>query len=400
MAIARQGRLLALALAIGAAGGAQAELSSELQAEKDRLEVEQARLAVAKSRAELASSMVPNLKDYKLAKPDAPVVDATAATIAFQQSSALAAKIAEEVNKALGDLKTNAVLLNSERIMELISAADSVGARLDLALSAVQSSDKDLQDLMDAINRAGAPSTKALGAGAAAIPAVVSAFFSVASAARTQYTLSSKSHSDLASSVLRAKVASALSASGYKVYEPDAYIPIGADLQVQKQWAALDQARKAAKNTFTSAAKLAKQLRDAEAEDQAELLDAQAKVLNGVVSQAEKLMADLLTPDELGAVAMVAAQRGSWLRSSLEDTSQAPPVRLTVTALLSATDLVAADGFVRGLRIAVSGNTIGEWSILTRDGQLRTGVVQACAQEASRACARVVLRPDDEVSSR
>lgn len=102
MAIARQGRLLALALAIGAAGGAQAELSSELQAEKDRLEVEQARLAVAKSRAELASSMVPNLKDYKLAKPDAPVVDATAATIAFQQSSALAAKIAEEVNKALG----------------------------------------------------------------------------------------------------------------------------------------------------------------------------------------------------------------------------------------------------------------------------------------------------------
>jgi len=315
MAIARQGRLLALALAIGAAGGAQAELSSELQAEKDRLEVEQARLAVAKSRAELASSMVPNLKDYKLAKPDAPVVDATAATIAFQQSSALAAKIAEEVNKALGDLKTNAVLLNSERIMELISAADSVGARLDLALSAVQSSDKDLQDLMDAINRAGAPSTKALGAGAAAIPAVVSAFFSVASAARTQYTLSSKSHSDLASSVLRAKVASALSASGYKVYEPDAYIPIGADLQVQKQWAALDRARKAAKNTFTSAAKLAKQLRDAEAEDQAELLDAQAKVLNGVVSQAEKLMADLLTPDELGAVAMVAAQRGSWLRS-------------------------------------------------------------------------------------
>lgn len=64
MAIVRQGRLLALALAIGAAGGAQAELSSELQAEKDRLEVEQARLAVAKSRAELASSMVPNLKDY------------------------------------------------------------------------------------------------------------------------------------------------------------------------------------------------------------------------------------------------------------------------------------------------------------------------------------------------
>ncbi|QPS78497.1 MULTISPECIES: hypothetical protein [Delftia] len=400
MALAHHWRLLALAFAIGAATGAQAEMSAELQAEKDRLEVEQARLALAKSRAELSSSLVPNLKDYKLAKPDAPVVEATAATIAFQQSAALAAKIAEEVDKALGDLMTKAVLLNSERIMELISAADSVGARLDLALSAVESSNRDLQDLMDAINRAGTPGTKTLGAAAAALPAVVSAFFSVASTARTQYTLNSKSHTDLASSVLRAKVASALSASGYKVYDPDAYIPVGSDLQVQKQWAALDRARKGAKNTSISATKLAKTLRDANAEEEAELLDSQAKVLSGVVSQAEKLMADLMTPDDQGTVAMVAAQRGSWLRSRLEDTDPAPPARLNVTALLSATDLVAADGFVRGLRIAVSGNTIGEWSVLARDGQLRTGIVQACAPDASKACARVLIRPDDEVSAR
>nr|WP_314709546.1 hypothetical protein [uncultured Comamonas sp.] len=400
MALAHHWRLLALAFAIGAATGAQAEMSAELQAEKDRLEVEQARLALAKSRAELSSSMVPNLKDYKLAKPDAPVVEATAATIAFQQSAVLAAKIAEEVDKALGDLMTKAVLLNSERIMELISAADSVGARLDLALSAVESSNRDLQDLMDAINRAGTPGTKTLGAAAAALPAVVSAFFSVASTARTQYTLNSKSHTDLASSVLRAKVASALSASGYKVYDPDAYIPVGSDLQVQKQWAALDRARKGAKNTSISATKLAKTLRDANAAEEAELLDSQAKVLSGVVSQAEKLMADLMTPDDKGTVAMVAAQRGSWLRSRLEDTDPAPPARLNVTALLSATDLVAADGFVRGLRIAVSGNTIGEWSVLARDGQLRTGIVQACAPDASKACARVLIRPDDEVSAR
>lgn len=85
-----------LAVAMDVAGGTQAEMSAEMQAEKDRLEIEQARLTLAKSRADVSNSMAPNLKDYKLAKPDTPVVEATAATIAFLQSSTLATKISAE----------------------------------------------------------------------------------------------------------------------------------------------------------------------------------------------------------------------------------------------------------------------------------------------------------------
>lgn len=419
------------------------------KAAKDQLELDLKRLEVRQKQADLYKSVTPDLSDYKLDKPEAPKVEATTSRMAFKQSEKLAEEMATAISGFLGGAKS--VLLESPHLLVYLSAHDSVDALLDASISAVNESTIALQAMVDPANIAqpsvpsnnkctlstadfvfkGNPvcskgltrsiSTTVIGA----IPAIVQSGFAIATAARTKYAFSpGANHQTVATTVLQAKVISGLQNQGITVYDPEAFLPI-APSPVDAKNAALGKALIDADEVLKKAAKKSKGLREKANKKKAELaagvkeadtIDAQTKILNGVMVQAEKYQLSLHVTDDTGVTPLIQAKRGKWLKERFEETPKVPgtpatattaatpekpavpgAARLSVTSILSTSDIVAADGWVKGLRVAASGNTIGQWRLVKADGSVVTGSSQSCLPDTKGECMRVVLRADDFV---
>ncbi|MBW4490933.1 MAG: hypothetical protein KME12_24470 [Trichocoleus desertorum ATA4-8-CV12] len=397
---------LAIVAAVALCTTAQAEDSPETAALKTELDLEKTKLEVAKTRADLYKSLVPELSDYKPGKPDAPQVLATTTRIAYLQADALAQTVAKEVHAAAGKLAKpstpSILLLDSPNLVSYLSAADSVIETLKASTYATAESTNDLSNLLNAVtnparhpkgNMGNGLRQRSLSLGLLALPALIESGFSIASAMRTQYVMTGTRHEDTSTKVLQAKTIGALGDLGIQLFDVDAYLPQNSTetaalyKAVQDQTSSSDAARKLLK----TANKLATVKKEAGEKDVAERIEEQAGVLSGVLAQADKYLLTIRTPGDSGVSQMTAAIRGTWLRKQLATN----PPRLSLASIVSSTDIVAADGLFKGLRVSVAGNTVVHWRLVSSEGLVQTGTTQACSDLASHACSRTVLRADD-----
>lgn len=419
------------------------------KAVKDQLELDLKRLEIRQKQLDLYKSATPDLSNYKLDKPEAPKVEATTSSMSFKQSEQLAKEMAMEISKSLGGAKS--VLIESPHLLVYLAANDSVDALLDSSISAVKDSIIALQAVMEPekvvqpsvpskkeCTRSNADlvfdgnpvclksSTRSISMTAIGIiPAIVQSGFAITSAARTKYAFATvANHQSVATTVLQAKVISELQTKMITVYDPEAFLPIAPSLLDEKN-AALGEARIDANEILKKAVRKSKGLREKGNKNRAELaadvkeadtIDAQTKILNGVMVEAEKYQLSLHVNDDTGVTPLVQAKRGKWLKERLEETPKVPgtpatvttaaipekpavpgAARLSVTSILSTSDIVAADGWIKGLRVSASGNTIGQWRLVKADGSVIAGASQSCLPNAQGECMRVVLRAGDLV---
>ncbi|WCM90565.1 hypothetical protein [Acidovorax sp. NCPPB 3576] len=397
---------------------------------KAQLDLQKLRLELTQDRVDIYKSLVPDLSTYKRDAPQAPMVEATTTRVAFTQASEMAGIIENQVRRhATGGV----VLLESTQLLGYISAVDSVQALLNASIDAVEKNTGYVQDAIKSIR----PSIKEKPTGSntgqwmqpriapalLALPALVESGFAIASAMRTSYSMSGSRHEDLSTKVLQAQVVAALAESkdtadpavkkqSIQVIDVDTYLPVGTaggvtpGAKIHAQIAKLTRSLDLASITMKEANAISKGLRevakpsekggdDKDKIEQADLLEAQAKVLSGVLVQAEKYLLSVHTPMESGLTPLIAATRGEWLRDVLS--TSPPPPRLSLSSVVSATDIVAADGWIKGLRISVAGNTVVQWRLVFADGRVVAGAAQACETSSAPSCVRALLKPDDGV---
>lgn len=382
-----------LALALGSMQCAMADdaVDNGNKAILDKLQVDLKRLEVAEKELGLVKNATP--EPSPLQKPEAAKAEATTTRLAFLQSSELAGQLVGQLQPHLrGQQK---VLIESPNLLHYLAANDSVDALLHASERAVAKETETLESLSGAALASVAPVV-------ATAVMIAQSGFAIASAARTKIAfVSGTDHSTLATKVLQAELVRALG-SKVQVYDPDAYLPLASSI-LDTRMAGLTQALKQSERSLQAAGARSKNLRSTEGKTkgqiasdakEAALLDEQIKVLAGVMVQAEKYQLSLHAMNDAGVTPLVEAKRGEWLKGLFKESSDIP--RLSVSSISSAFDIIAADGWVKGVRVAAAANTIAQWRLVKADGSVVSGAAQSCLAKGD-VCARVVLRADDFV---
>lgn len=384
--------------------------------QKDLLDIERLKWSLEKDRADYYKSLVPDLSAYKREAPSsAPQVAATTTRVAYQQAHALAASVALQIQVELGKApdsgvtgKTDKVLLDSPHLLGYQSSFSSVQSVLKTSYDSVNKLNENLKEALRAKagSKGGDAGDDKAAALAAAIP-LLQLGLSVATALRTSYVMGGTSHESLSTKVLQAEVVSQLAVKSIKVYNADAAIswPKEGDATLTKSISDLRELVAKSRASLSDADKKVKALTvkakspdpkgdpDPELTEFAEGIAAHAQLLAADTDAAAKYLVWLYTPTDTGLTPLIAAKRGLWLDDLFAKNPNAP--RLTVASAVAATDIIAADGWLRGLRVAVAGNTIVEWKLVFPDGRVATGTAQSCSTPKDPTCAHVVLRPDE-----
>lgn len=413
----------ALICACAFAGAALAETDIEAAALKQSLELEKLKLGVEKDRAELYKSLVPDLSDYKREAPKTvPEVVATSTRVAYSQAAILANGVAMQVKHRAGE-KNKEILLDSPHLLGYLSSLSSV----DTLLVSNKKSVEDLARNLDAMVAVTPPkpplsrTTKSITAVAGILP-VLELGFAVASALRPSYVMGGSRHEELSTKILRAQVVSKLGMTqemkdekigvvvtfpAISVYDVDTAIkwPEASekvlDDKVKGLREAVEKARESLRKADAHVKKLTEDAKPADPDGKpdpaltqhAAGIAAQAKALTTDVDNSAKYLVSLHTPNDTGLIPLIAAKRGLWLKDKLAS----DPPRLTLASLVAATDIVAADGWFKGLRVSVAGNTIVEWRLVFPDGRVQTGTAQSCEDPTQPICKPLILRADDQV---
>ncbi len=415
-------RACAMFCACACATAALAEPETEMAAIKQSLELEKLKLSVEKDRAELYKSLVPDLSDFKREAPKTtPEVVATSTRLAYSQAALLANELATQVKDNAGNV--NEILLDSPHLLGYLSSLTSVETLLESNKRSVENLTTNL-DAMVAVKPPVPPpnrKAKSLPAVSAILP-VIELGFAVASALRPSYVMGGSRHEDLSTRVLRAQVVSKLGVTqarkdgktgatailpAISVYDVDTAIKWPEapekvlDGKVKDLRDAIDKARNSLRAADTHVKKLTDEAKPADPDGKpdpaltahAAVIAAQAKALTTDVDNSAKYLVALHTPSDTGLIPLIAAKRGLWLKDRLDK----DPPRLTLTSLVAATDIVAADGWFKGLRVSVAGNTIVEWRLVFPDGRVATGAAQSCEDPTKPICQPLILRADDQV---
>lgn len=419
---ARACTLLAAALLASAAIAETDTTATPTQ--KDLLDIERLKWSLEKDRADYYKSLVPDLSAYKREAPSSvPQVAATTTRVAYQQAQALAASVAQQIQVELkkptdppSNTSPDRLLLDSPHLLGYQSSFSSVQSLLKTNFESVDKLNENLKEALrakepepakknDRSKGGDAGDSKAAGI-AAAIP-LLQLGLSVATALRTSYVMGGTTHESLSTKVLQAQVVSNLADKSIKVYDADAAIswPKNGDAKLTTAISDLQTLVAKARASLFDADKRVKALTvkakspdpkgdpDPELTAFAEGIAAHAKLLAADTDAAAKYLVSLYTPTDTGLTPLIAAKRGLWLNDQLEKNPNAP--RLTVASAVAATDIIAADGWLRGLRVAVAGNTIVEWKLVFPDGRVATGTAQSCSTPKDPTCGHVVLRPDE-----
>lgn len=431
----------ALIGALMLSGGAQAEADAETEgdpaykASKQALELEKLRIGVDKDRADLNKSLVPDLSAYKRAAPSAvPEVAATTSRFAYLQAVALAESVANSIRI---NTTAKSIILESPNHLGYLSSLSSVEALLVANSRSVSSLTVRLDRMRSQQDPtppppAAPPQKDAKGFGAAAAVPALQLGFAVATALRPSYAMGGTKHDDLSTKALKANVISLLgcqlpaqavvapaatappsNCNEIVVYDADSAIqwPINEDAELESKVLDLANKVEAARTSLLEAEEKIDQLTDAAKPatadgkpdpgltQRAAKIAALAKLLSADADNAAKYLVALHTPTDTGLTPLVAAKRGLWLNKQLKKKADEQPPRLTLTSVVAATDLIAADSWFKGLRVSVSGNTIVEWRLVLPDGKMKTGTAQSCGDATITTCKPLILRPDDKVRS-
>lgn len=382
------------AAAVAEADAANAAQAARAALAKSETDADKAKLDYYKAMAPSA----PDPSKYKIAAPTAPIVAGTAARMAYMEATHVSGEVAKAILEALKtDLATADVLILPEdpKTRTLISLSRALREALDQARARLVNERLDLDRKMTQ-----QPTALIAGAAIPVLASIAETVLSYANILRTQYAFGTSSQTSLAEIVLQAKVQETLVAtSKIKVIEPDAIVAMMAS--GAKQPPELDRLRAlqtelgASRQKVIDAGGVAAQLRanapkpkddkDKAATDQraaalklADDIDAKAKTVAAAAEEVDKMLATLYIADAQGNTPLDSALRGGMLNDML---ASGKAYMLSLKAVSSDVDTIAADGLFRGLRVAVASNTVARWRLTGLDGVVKSvGAVQKNSQ--------------------
>lgn len=382
------------AAAVAEADAANATQASRAALAKSETDAEKAKLDFYKAMAPSA----PDPSKYKIAAPTAPVVAATTARMAYSESADISTEVAKKILTALEtDIKAGQVLIlpDDPKARTLISLSRALREALDQARNRLVNERLDLEAKM-----AEKPTFLIAGAAIPVLASIAETVLSYANILRTQYAFTTSSQTPLAETVLQAKVQEILVASSnVKIIEPDAIVAMMANGVTQppelQRLKALQTELGNTRQKVIDAGGIAEQRRanapkpkddkDKAAADQraavlklADDIDAKAKAVAAAAEEVDKMLAILYIADAQGNTPLDSALRGGMLNDMLVSSKA---YMLSLKAVSSDVDTIAADGLFRGLRVAVASNTVARWRLTGLDGVVKSiGAVQKNSQ--------------------
>lgn len=384
--------------------------------------------AAAKAQSAVNSAQLPSIGDlskYKLDAPEAQLSAKTAA-LAYDEAGHLAQAIAADIEKALASApqseppKPVTLLLAAARTRTLLIQARAVEQGLQAARASLNNITHLLRNDIAATSvpaptHGGSVEKVAAAAAVALLPAVAAigeTGVAFASALRSSYKFSGTNNTDLVGAAFAQRVLGRLSGKA-TVLQVDNILNGALDEQSvvlqahDKLVASTQDARSAVAQALVKAAQMragplphgpddsagGKQ-RKAILE-QADALTAAAVKHNANADAVDKALAALGAPDAQGESPLDQALRGSRLAAELKGSRV---YTLSLALASSKADVVAKNGLITGLKLAIGSHSIAGWQLTDADGHIvGTGSV-AKATELQQIARDLFSQPGNQTT--
>lgn len=378
--------------------------------------------AAAKAQSAVNAAQLPSTADLSKYRLDAPEVklDAQAAGLAYKDTGDLVTEIAQAILKAIPATKgspTPTLLLASARTRALLVQARAVEQSLHATRASLDNMTRVLRnDIAAASTPVPAPVPGTTNARLVALPAAAvlpaisaigQAGVAFVSALRSSYNMSGVDNTALVSAAFGNRVLGELAGKA-EVLQVDAILRGALDQQssVFKAHAALVASALAARQAVADALDMALQMRAGPLPtggddtpggkqrkailERADALTAAAVKHNANADTVDKALAGLATPDAQGDSPLDQALRGSQLAARLNADSI-----YTLSFVLSASkaDVVAKNGLISGLKLAIGSHSIATWQLTNADGRIVGSGAGAKATELKQVAKYLFSEP-------
>ena len=348
-----------------------------------------------KAKADYLKSLLPTAPDpskYRVAIPGVPQVTATASGMTYDEAHAIALDIAAALAQKLDQRACSSEIIIAEDAKNrgLVTLYRSTSSFLTVANVRLTNAAADVRRRLK-------PADQRTAASAAIIPAAVSSLAEMAVAyaniLKTQYASSAGSLTATADDVIAAKVCGKLQERAKAIFiDPDQMIVIVPDPdnlapsdpkllgQLKTLKLSINDARAAVSEAMVESAKRRSSAPTPTGDDDkrgtearkkaladADEIDAAAKELTAKCDDVDKAITSMFTPDAQGATVFDTSLRGELLSKRIADKSSCTFV-ISTKVVASNYDVFAADSLFRGLRAAVSSETITKYRMSMPDG--------------------------------